>query len=149
MTVVLNWYVLANWEDCSTPRDWLVRCCEGEVGSSERSVLYSDGNVTSNHLGISPALNPTLFPSSDKLHSTKAHAPGSFSPREIPFLRDLHNHNMESSDARDAPMQQGTDAETPACQTCRSRKLRCTRELPACSRCARLGEILPHSDDRS
>ncbi|KAJ6003098.1 hypothetical protein N7451_005645 [Penicillium sp. IBT 35674x] len=48
---------------------------------------------------------------------------------------------MESSDARDAPIQQGADAETPACQTCRSRKLRCTRELPACSRCVRLGEI--------
>ncbi|KAJ5303076.1 hypothetical protein N7476_009875 [Penicillium atrosanguineum] len=46
---------------------------------------------------------------------------------------------MESSDAREISIQQGTETETPACQSCRSRKLRCSREVPACSRCSRLG----------
>ncbi|KAE8136436.1 fungal-specific transcription factor domain-containing protein [Aspergillus pseudotamarii] len=44
---------------------------------------------------------------------------------------------MESPDARAAPV--NGDTETPACQSCRSRKLRCSRDLPSCTRCQRLG----------
>ncbi|KAJ5377850.1 uncharacterized protein N7496_005259 [Penicillium cataractarum] len=45
---------------------------------------------------------------------------------------------MEPSDAREDTTQHA-DPETPACQSCRSRKLRCSRELPSCNRCTRLG----------
>ncbi|KAB8244933.1 hypothetical protein BDV35DRAFT_381923 [Aspergillus flavus] len=44
---------------------------------------------------------------------------------------------MESPDARAVPL--NGDTETPACQSCRSRKLRCSRDLPSCTRCQRLG----------
>ncbi|KAE8330226.1 fungal-specific transcription factor domain-containing protein [Aspergillus sergii] len=44
---------------------------------------------------------------------------------------------MESPDARSVPL--NGDTETPACQSCRSRKLRCSRGLPSCTRCQRLG----------
>jgi hypothetical protein len=45
---------------------------------------------------------------------------------------------MDSPDARGEVSQ--NDAETPACQLCRTRKLRCSREIPSCSRCVRLGK---------
>lgn len=31
--------------------------------------------------------------------------------------------------------------EFPACQSCRNRKLKCSRETPSCSQCSRLGEL--------
>lgn len=35
----------------------------------------------------------------------------------------------------------GADEEHAACQSCRRRKLKCSRENPACSQCSRLGMI--------
>lgn len=36
---------------------------------------------------------------------------------------------------------QAITEETPACSSCRKRKLRCSREHPSCSHCERLGEF--------
>ncbi|KAE8382655.1 fungal-specific transcription factor domain-containing protein [Aspergillus bertholletiae] len=46
---------------------------------------------------------------------------------------------MESPDVRGSAVPLNSDTETPACQSCRSRKLRCSRDLPSCTRCQRLG----------
>ncbi|KAB8255029.1 fungal-specific transcription factor domain-containing protein [Aspergillus pseudonomiae] len=46
---------------------------------------------------------------------------------------------MESPDVRGTAVPLNSDTETPACQSCRSRKLRCSRDLPSCTRCQRLG----------
>ncbi|KAE8392540.1 fungal-specific transcription factor domain-containing protein [Aspergillus alliaceus] len=46
---------------------------------------------------------------------------------------------MESPDTRGLAVPPNLDTETPACLSCRSRKLRCSRDIPSCTRCQRLG----------
>lgn len=54
------------------------------------------------------------------------------------------NHDrMQYTDTRGSPVHHSANQDTPACKSCRNRKLRCSRELPSCSRCSHLGELCP------
>ena len=46
----------------------------------------------------------------------------------------------ESLQGADPSESAGAEEHKPACQSCRKRKLRCSRETPSCSQCERLGK---------
>lgn len=55
-----------------------------------------------------------------------------FGPHPTSWQMELPNENEEVNGT-------STDPERPSCQGCRRRKLKCSRELPTCSQCHRLG----------
>lgn len=47
---------------------------------------------------------------------------------------------VESSQGPEPSDSAGAEEDKPACQSCRKRKLKCSREAPSCSQCERLGK---------
>ena len=56
-----------------------------------------------------------------------------------------HGHGLDTADTSILHGGGGEEKETPACQSCRKRKLKCSRESPSCSQCSRLGMGTPIS----